>query len=52
MNNLESLSLGDVTKWEAVKAVSRGEIYAKLAFNRDKNIFEKELRKIHLRKQK
>ena len=46
MNNLETLSLGDVTKWEAVKAVDRGTIYAKLLFNRDKHIFQTKLNDI------
>lgn len=52
MNNLETLSLGDVTKWEAIKGIDRGTIYAKLSFNKDRNIFEKELRAITLRDSK
>lgn len=43
---METLSLGDVTKWNAIKAVDRGTIYTKLSLNRDKNSFEKALREI------
>jgi len=46
MNNLESLSLGDVTKWEAIKGVDRGTIYAKLLFNKDKHEFQRKLNEI------
>ena len=46
MNNLESLSLGDVTKWEDIKSIDRGTIYAKLMFNKDKHEFQRKLNDI------
>lgn len=52
VNNMETLSLGDVTKWNAIKAVDRGTVYTKLALNRDKNTFEKALRDIMKAKSK
>lgn len=49
---METLSMGDVTKWNDIKAIDRGTIYAKLALNRDKNIFEKAYREILHRESK
>lgn len=46
MNNLETLSLGDVTKWEGIKAIDRGTIYAKLMFNKDRHEFQRKLNEI------
>lgn len=43
---METLSGGDVTKWNEIKAIDRGTIYVKLSLNRDKNIFEKAYRDI------
>ena len=46
VNNLEALSLGDITKWDYIKTIERGAVYTKLALNRDKNIFQKAYNKL------
>lgn len=52
VNSLESLSGGDVTKWNAIKAIPRSEIFIKLLINRDKHKFDKALREIVMRNSK
>lgn len=49
VNSLESLSNGDVTKWPAIKAMNRGEVFVKLLIDRDKNKFQKALHEIRTR---
>lgn len=46
VNNLEALSLGDLTRWDSIKAIDRGTVYTKLALNRDKNKFQKAYNKL------
>jgi hypothetical protein len=41
VNNLDTLSGGDVTKWNAVKAIDRATVYTKLAKKKDESIFGK-----------
>jgi hypothetical protein len=41
VNQLESLSQGDVTRWKDIKALDRGTAFVKLRLIKDKNIFEK-----------
>lgn len=46
VNQLESLSGGDVTKWESLKAIDLITIFTKLRINRDREIFGEKLRQI------
>ncbi len=46
INQLESLSNGDVTKWEQIKAIDLATIFTKLRMNRDRHIFQKKLSEV------
>lgn len=52
MNILESLSQGDVTKWETIKGMTFETVMTKRRIDRDKNIFSEKLNEIMLAKQK
>jgi hypothetical protein len=41
VNNLDTLSMGDVTKWNDIKAIDRGTVYTKLSKLKDTSIFQK-----------
>jgi hypothetical protein len=41
VNNLDTLSMGDVTKWNDIKALDRGTVYTKLSKLKDTTIFQK-----------
>ena len=45
-NVLETLSGGDVLKWEDVKGLSYDTVYVKLLMNRDKREYEKNYRRL------
>lgn len=46
INVLETLSGGDVLKWETVKGLSYEVVYVKLCLNRDKAEYEKKYREL------
>ena len=46
LNTLETLSGGDILKYELVKGLMYDEVYTKLLMNKDKRIFEKNYRDI------
>ena len=52
INILESLSNGDVTKWESIKGIDLGTIFTKLRLNRDKSEFQRKLAEILRNKNK
>lgn len=52
INTLESLSGGDVTKWESIKAIDRATIFIKRRIDKDKTLYERALREIAVRNSK